>query len=85
MSEAVLYQSILQKLGQINPNQLSQIDVYLSMLVKQTKPNKKKKESEPLSAIDYLVQLAEAGGVSSIENPIEWQRNNRQERTLPYK
>lgn len=84
MSEAVLYQSILQKLGQINPNQLSQIDVYLSMLVKQTKP-KKKKESEPLSAIDYLVQLAEAGGVSSIENPIEWQRNNRQERTLPYR
>ena len=85
MSEAVLYQSILQKLGQINPDQLSQIDVYLSMLVKQTKPDKKKKENEPLSAIDYLVQLAEAGGVSSIENPVEWQRNNRQERTLPYR
>ena len=33
MSETVLYQSVLQKLGQLNPKSLSQLDAFLSILV----------------------------------------------------
>ena len=85
MSEAILYQSILQKLGQVSPNHLSQIDTYLSILMGQSKPQKRKKATKNVSAVDFLVQLAENGGVNSIENPIEWQRDMRQERNLPYR
>ncbi len=38
MSEAVLYQSVLQKLGQLSPQKLVELDAFLAVLVKkQTK------------------------------------------------
>ena len=33
MSDTILYQSILQKLGQLSPNNLSQLDRFLSVLI----------------------------------------------------
>jgi hypothetical protein len=33
MSEAVLYQSVLQKLGQLSPQKLVELDVFLAFLV----------------------------------------------------
>jgi len=32
---------------------------------------------------DALQRLAEAGGVRSIEDPLQWQRDSRRERPLP--
>lgn len=34
------------------------------------------------SAIDYLEKIAAKGGVKGIENPVEWQKNERRDRTL---
>lgn len=86
MTETVLYQSVLQKLGQLNPNNLSQLDAFLSVLIGQNVPSKIDKTplSKNISAIDWLEQLAEIGGFASIENPVEWQRNIRQDRKLPF-
>jgi hypothetical protein len=33
MTDTLLYQSVLQKLGQLNPNNLSQLDAFLSVLI----------------------------------------------------
>ena len=33
MSETILYQSVLQKLGQLNPKNLSKLDAFLSLLI----------------------------------------------------
>jgi hypothetical protein len=44
MSQIALYQSILQKLGQLSPNDLAALDTFLSSLIKQ-KPKKKPKKS----------------------------------------
>ena len=87
MTETVLYQSVLQKLGQLNPNNLSQLDAFLSVLIGQNTPLKIDKNAQPesKSAIDWLEQLAEIGGISSIENPVEWQRSIRQDRKLPFR
>ena len=87
MTDTVLYQSVLQKLGQLNPNSLSQLDAFLSVLIGPTTPSKTDKNT-PLdspSAIDWLEQLAEMGGVSSIKDPVEWQREIRQDRNLPFR
>jgi hypothetical protein len=40
---------------------------------------------ETKSAIDWLEQLAQIGGISSIEDPVEWQRDIRQERKMPFR
>lgn len=34
------------------------------------------------SRIDYLEKIAEKGGVEGIENPVEWQKKERRDRTL---
>ncbi len=34
------------------------------------------------SPIDYLDKIAEKGGVEGIENPVEWQKKERRDRTL---
>ncbi len=84
MAEALLYQSVIQKLGQLNPNDLSQLDAFLSTLIGQKKPKKSSKKTA-LSPVDCLEQLAKEGGVSSIENPVEWQRSMREDRKLPFR
>ena len=33
MSDTILYQSVLQKLGQLNPNNLAQLDAFLTGLI----------------------------------------------------
>ena len=46
MSEAVLYQSVLQKLGQLSPQNLVELDAFLAVLVKKqegAEANKKPK------------------------------------------
>ncbi len=35
MSDTILYQSVLQKLGQLNPTNLSKLDAFLSILIRQ--------------------------------------------------
>ncbi len=87
MAEAVLYQSVIQKLGQLNPNDLSQLDAFLTALI--ARPASKKKNTAAtdviLSPIDCLEELAKIGGVSSIENAEDWQRATRQDRKLPFR
>ena len=87
MTDTVLYKSVLQKLGQLNPSNLSQLDAFLTVLIGHNTPSKKEKNSlsEGKSAIDWLEQLAQMGAISSIEDPVEWQRNIRQDRKLTYR
>lgn len=87
MTDTILYQSVLQKLGQLNPNNLSQLDAFLSILLGHNVVPKTEKIPiiEIKSAIDWLQELAEIGGVSSIENPVEWQRYIREDRKLPFR
>ena len=87
MSDTVLYQSILQKLGQLNPKALSQVDAILSVLIgHNTLPKTEKNHpTDDTSPIYWLEQLAEIGGISSIEDPVEWQRSIRQDRKLPFR
>ena len=40
MTDTLLYQSVLQKLGQLNPNNLSQLDAFLSVLIGHNKSQK---------------------------------------------
>jgi hypothetical protein len=81
MTDTVLYQSVLQKLGQLNPNNLSQLDAFLSVLIGNTTTSKTEKipATDNKSAIDWLEQLAAIGGVSGIEDPVEWQRSIRKD------
>ena len=83
MAEALLYQSVIQKLGQLNPNDLSQLDAFLSTLIGQKKPKKSSKKVT-LSPVDCLEQLAKEGGISSIENPVEWQPSTSEDGKLPF-
>ena len=87
MSETVLYQSVLQKLGQLNPKSLSQLDAFLSILVGHNTATKTEKAAtnERKSAIDWLEQLAQTNAFEHIEDPIEWQRNLREDRKLPFR
>jgi hypothetical protein len=87
MTDTILYQSVLQKLGQLNPNNLSQLDAFLSVLIGNNTPSKTEKTTliAPKSAIDWLEELAAIGGVSSIEDPVEWQRSIREDRKLPFR
>jgi|AntRauTorcE11898_2_1112593.scaffolds.fasta_scaffold86195_1 hypothetical protein len=50
----------------------------------QALPSQKKGEekSAPDSAIDWLEKIAEKGGVDGIENPVDWQKKQRRDRTL---
>jgi hypothetical protein len=54
MTDTILYQSVLQKLGQLNPNSLSQLDAFLSVLIGHNTPSKTEKATliAPKSAID---------------------------------
>jgi hypothetical protein len=87
MTDTILYQSVLQKLGQLNPNNLSQLDAFLSVLIGHNSAPKAEKTPAfvPKSAIDWLEELAAIGGVSSIEDPVEWQRSIREDRKLPFR
>jgi hypothetical protein len=88
MTDIVLYQSVLQKLGRLNPNDLSQLDAFLSVLVNGNSSEKTKKQSNDVdeqSPIFWLEQLAQIDGISTIQNPVEWQRDIRQDRKLPFR
>jgi hypothetical protein len=87
MTDTFLYQSVLQKLAQLSPNNLAQLDAFLSVLLGHNTSIKTEKieTSNDKSAIDWLEQLAQMGSFKSIEDPIEWQRNIRQDRELPYR
>jgi hypothetical protein len=87
MTEVIIYQSVIQKLGQLNPNDLSQLDAFLTALISQSAPKKKKAKTAEivLSPIDCLEELAKSGGINTIENASEWQRATRQDRALPYR
>jgi hypothetical protein len=85
MTDTILYQSVLQKLGQLNPNNLSQLDAFLSVLIGNNPTAKTESSIDKKSAIDWLEQLAEIGGISSIEDPVEWQRSIREDRKLPFR
>jgi hypothetical protein len=36
-------------------------------------------------SVFWLTELSKQGGISSIEDPAEWQRSQRQERPLPFR
>ena len=47
MSDTILYQSVLQKLGQLNPNNLAQLDAFLTGLIGQkSTPSSIKNDTE---------------------------------------
>lgn len=49
----------------------------------ETTPQKKgEPDSKTNSAVDYLEKIAKNGGVKGIVNPVEWQKKERQDRTL---
>ncbi|TAK45452.1 MAG: hypothetical protein EPO28_03675 [Saprospiraceae bacterium] len=81
MTDIALYQSILQKLGQITPQDLSVLDAYLTNLVSKEKQAKKKPQALK-SPTYWLEQLAKSDAFAGIENPVEWQRQLRQDRQL---
>lgn len=87
MTDTLLYQSVLQKLGQLNPNNLSQVDAFLSVLIGHNTASQTEKMPtiDSKSPIDWLEQLAAIGGVSCIEDPVEWQRSIREDRKLPFR
>jgi hypothetical protein len=87
MTDTILYQSVLQKLGQLNPNSLSQLDAFLSVLIghNSVPKSEKKPTIDTQSPVDWLEQLAKIGGVGSIEDPVEWQRSIREDRKLPFR
>ncbi|MBI5916367.1 MAG: hypothetical protein HY842_13400 [Bacteroidetes bacterium] len=86
-TEIALYQSVLQKLGQVMPQDLSILDAFLTNLVnqgKQAKPVSKSKKQlhATQSPMYWLEQLAKSNAFSGIENPVEWQREIRNDRQL---
>ncbi len=85
MTDTVLYQSVLQKLGELNPKNLAQLDAFLSVLIGHNKIEKTDiaPQSNNKSAVDWLEQLAQMNSFSGIDNPVEWQQNIRQDRKLP--
>ncbi|MCH2450234.1 MAG: hypothetical protein MK198_08810 [Gracilimonas sp.] len=42
-----------------------------------------KKQSDSGNALKWLHKIAEQGGVSAIEDPVEWQKKERRDRSLP--
>ena len=87
MTDAILYQSVLQKLGQLNPRNLGQLDVFLSILIGHNSPIEKEDTppKEEKSAVYWLEQLAAINAFSEIEDPVEWQREIRRDRELPFR
>lgn len=52
MSEIVLYQSILQKLGQLSPKDLAELDAFLAILVQ--RETKSRQAQNPNQALNEL-------------------------------
>lgn len=52
MSEIVLYQSILQKLGQLSPKDLAELDAFLAFLVQ--RETKSRQAQNPNQALNEL-------------------------------
>lgn len=87
MTDIALYQSVLQKLGQVAPQDLSILDAFLTNLVlqgKQAKTVGKSKEPNEAfqSPVYWLEQLARTNAFAEIEDPVEWQREMRKDRQL---
>jgi hypothetical protein len=87
MSDTILYQSVLQKLGQLSPSNLSQLDAFLSVLIGHNGSQKTEKitAEDNKSAVDWLEELAKTDSFSDIADPVEWQRSIREERKLPFR
>ena len=47
MSEVILYQAVLQKLGQLSPQNLAELDAFLAFLVQKQKGNLRNNEVKP--------------------------------------
>jgi hypothetical protein len=87
MTDIALYQSVLQKLGQVTPQDLSILDAFLTNLVNQGKQAKatgksKKAINATQSPVYWLEQLAQSNAFAGIEDPVEWQREIRKDRQL---
>jgi hypothetical protein len=81
MTDIALYQSVLQKLGQLAPQDLSVLDAFLTSLV--TKEKQPKEQNQSIKPPTFwLEQLAKSDTFSNIGDPVEWQRQLRQDRPL---
>ena len=71
----------------LNHKDLYQLDSFLSILIGEKAPPQTEYlvETKCESPIYWLEQLAQIGGISSIENPVEWQRTIREDRKLPFR
>ncbi len=66
------------------PNQ-QDVELFLNF-AKRLKANIVKIEnSENQSAVYWLEKLAKVDAFNDIDDPVEWQRNNRKERKLPFR
>jgi len=47
------------------------------------KPAAATKQEHEANALKWLQKIAEQGGVSAIKDPVEWQKKERRDRSLP--
>jgi len=47
------------------------------------KPAAATKQEHETNALKWLQKIAEQGGVSAIKDPVEWQKKERRDRSLP--
>jgi hypothetical protein len=76
MSQIALYQSVLQKLGQLSPNDLAALDTFLSQLIKQN--NKEKPKKTTLKG--RFVGTISKETATSLLNHVEQSRNEWENR-----
>lgn len=50
---------------------------------KSTASKQKDKQGNANASLKWLQKIADEGGVSAIENPVEWQKKERRDRSLP--
>lgn len=76
--DARIRQAEEEKSGQVNePSGRYPTEGTVRNQDKKDKPDRKLR-----SAIDYLEKIAGKGGVEGIEDPVEWQKKERRDRTL---
>jgi hypothetical protein len=81
--DAWIRQAEERKYKQVNePDGTYHIEETVKNRGKSASPKKGKPDNKSNSAIEYLEKIAQKGGVKSIDDPVEWQKKERRDRTL---
>jgi hypothetical protein len=76
--DELINEVIAKKEGQVN----EPTESYNTKERLKNRPKKNIPDRNQETAITYLEKIAEKGGVEGIENPVEWQKKERHDRTL---